>query len=162
METIKYILIGLQSVAVLTNIVGLPGGFISLIFPLIMFLSGYIGLKLFISVLIIIIAGEVAEFYSAFVIGKRYGISSKGLWFSVICAIILGIMLAPLFLGLGAVFGTFLGAYLGTLGYELATGASWPRAKEKAKGVLFGRFIGTFTKIGAGFFAIYLEVGYLF
>lgn len=162
METIKYILIGLQSVAVLTNIVGIPGGIISLLFPLIMFLSGYIGIKLFISVIIIIAAGEAAEFYAAFVVGRRYGVSTKGMWFSVLSAIILGIIMAPLFLGVGAVIGTFLGAYLGTLGYELATGSTFIRAKERAKGILFGRFIGTFAKMGAGFYAIYIEVGYLF
>ncbi|ADD69259.1 protein of unknown function DUF456 [Denitrovibrio acetiphilus DSM 12809] len=162
METIKVILIGLQSVAVLTNIVGIPGGIIAAIIPVIMVLSGFIGIKLFISVIIIIAAGEVAEFYASFVVGRRYGISSKGFWVSVVAAVILGILMAPLFMGLGAVVGTFLGAYLGTLFYELAAGASLVRAREKAKGILFGRFVGTFTKIGAGFFAIYLEIGYLF
>ena len=56
METIKVILIGLQSVAVLTNIVGIPGGIIAAIIPVIMVLSGFIGIKLFISVIIIIAA----------------------------------------------------------------------------------------------------------
>jgi len=162
METIKIILIGLQSAAVLTNILGLPGGIISAVIPVIMYFSGYIGIKLLVSVIVVIAAGEAAEFYSCFVIGKRYGISSKGLWFSIISAIVLGIIMSPLFMGLGAVIGTFLGAYLGTLFYELITGASFARAKEKAKGVLFGRFIGTFAKMGAGFFAIYLEIGYIF
>lgn len=162
METVKIILIGLQAIAVLTNILGLPGGIISAVFPVIMFFSGFIGMKLLVGVLFIIVAGEVAEFYSSFVVGKRYGISSKGIWVSVLAAIVLGILLAPMFFGLGAVLGTFLGAYVGTLGYELATGATLPRAKEKAKGVLFGRFIGTFAKIGAGFFAIYLEAGNMF
>lgn len=161
METIKIILLGLQSVAVLSNIIGLPGGIISAIFPIIMYFSGYIGLKLLIAVVLIIAAGEAAEFYSSFVIGKKYGVSSKGFWVSVIAAIVLAIIMSPLFLGLGAVIGTFLGAYLGTLFYEKLTGASWPRAREKAKGVLFGRFIGTFAKMGAGFFAIYIEIGYL-
>lgn len=65
--------------------------------------------------------------------------------------------------GVGAVIGTFLGAYLGALIYELSSGGTtMPRAREKAKGVLFGRFLGTFAKVGAGFFAIYVEIGHLF
>jgi len=162
METIKIILIGLQSVAVLTNLLGMPGGFISMVFPLIMYLSGYIGVKLFVSVLFVIAIGEVAEFYASFVVGKRYGVSSKGLWVSILAAIVLGIVMAPLFFGIGAIIGTFVGAYAGALGYELAIGTTPVRAREKAKGVLFGRFLGTFAKVGVGFFAIYLEVGYLF
>ncbi|PLX67849.1 MAG: hypothetical protein C0603_06935 [Denitrovibrio sp.] len=162
METIIIILIGLQSVLVLSNLIGLPGGMISALIPVIMYFSGYIGTKLLISVLFIIAAGEVAEFYTSFVVGKRFGVSSKGLWASIIVAIVFGIIMSPLFFGLGAVIGTFLGAYLGALVYELASGTSMPRAKEKAKGVLFGRFLGTFAKLGAGFFAIYIEIGYLF
>jgi len=162
METITIILILLQVLAVLTNIFGLPGGIISLIFPVIMYFMGIIGVKLLISVIIIVAAGEAAEFYTSYVIGKRYGVSSKGFWVSVIAALVLGIMMAPLFLGLGAVIGTFLGAYLGALFYELAAGASFVRAREKAKGVLFGRFLGTFAKVGAGLFAVYIEIGRLF
>ncbi len=162
METIKIILIGLQSVLVLTNLFGIPGGIASAIIPVIMYFSGYIGTKLLISVLFIIAAGEIAEFYASFVIGKRYGVSNKGLWASIICALVLGILMAPVFFGVGAVIGTFLGAYLGALIYELSSGTTMPRAREKAKGVLFGRFLGTFAKVGAGFFAIYVEIGHLF
>jgi len=162
METIKIILLSLQSIAVLSNLLGIPGGIISAVVPVIMYFSGYIGTKLLLSVLFIIAAGEAAEFYTSFVVGKKYGVSSKGLWVSIITALVLGLMMAPLFFGLGAVIGTFLGAYIGALLYELATGTTFPRAREKAKGVLFGRFLGTFAKLGAGFFAIYLEVGYLF
>lgn len=162
METIKIILIGLQSVAVLTNLVGFPGGIVSAVFPVIMFLSGYIGTKMLISVMMVIAAGEIAEFYASFVVGRRYGVSGKGFWASVVAAIVLGIVLAPLFFGLGAVIGTFLGAYLGALLYELSIGTTPVRAREKAKGILFGRFLGTFAKLGAGFFAIYLEIGQLF
>ncbi len=68
METIKIILIGLQSVLVLTNLFGIPGGIASAIIPVIMYFSGYIGTKLLISVLFIIAAGgEIAEFYASFV-----------------------------------------------------------------------------------------------
>jgi hypothetical protein len=160
METIKIILIGLQSVAVLSNLVGLPGGVISAVFPIILYLSGMLSIKLLISVFFIIAAGEAAEFYVSFVAGKKYGVTSKGIWISVIAAVVLGIAMAPLFMGLGAVIGTFLGAYLGTLVYELVSGTTLPRAREKAKGVLMGRFLGTFAKIGAGFFAIYIELNY--
>ncbi len=70
---------------------------------------------------------------------------------------------SSIFGGVGAVIGTFLGAYLGALIYELSSGGTtMPRAREKAKGVLFGRFLGTFAKVGAGFFAIYVEIGHLF
>lgn len=162
METVKIILISLQALAVLTNLLGLPGGMAAAVFPLIMFLSGYISVKLFVVVLFIIACGEFMEFYSGYVVGKKYGVSTSGFWVSVICAIALGIIMAPLFFGLGAVIGTFVGAYAGTMAYELAIGTTPIRAREKAKGVLFGRFLGTFAKIGAGFFAIYLEVSNIF
>jgi len=162
MEIITVLLIAFQAILVLTNFVGMPGGILSGIVPVILFFMGLIPLKFLIGVIFIIVAGEAAEFYTSFVVGKKYGVDSKGFWASVICAIVLGIVMAPLFMGVGAVIGTFLGAYLGTLGYELISGTTMVRAREKAKGMLFGKFMGTFAKIGAGFFAIYLEVGAIF
>lgn len=162
METVKIILIGLQCIAVLTNLLGFPGGIISALIPVIMYFSGFFGSKLLFSVIIIIAIGEAAEFYASYAIGKKYGISGRGFWASVFGAVLLGIIMAPLFFGLGAVLGTFLGAYLGALIFELASGTSMVRAREKAKGILFGRFLGTFAKLGAGFFAIYIEVGHIF
>jgi len=162
METIAVILLIIQGFAVLSNVFGIPGGIIAGIFSVIMFLMGVITAKFLIAVLFVFAAGEVVEFYASYVVGKRYGVTGKSFWVSVICALILGIVLSPLFFGLGAIIGTFVGAYAGALGYELLIGTTPVRAREKAKGILFGRFLGTFSKIGAGFFAIYLEVGHIF
>jgi len=158
MEIIFILLIMLQGITVLTNLLGLPGGIISLIFPVIMFFMSMISVKILAGVAFVLLAGEAAEFYAGYVVGKRYGITGKGFWVSVLFAIVFGIVMAPLFFGIGSVIGTFIGAYAGALAYELYIGTTPVRAREKAKGVLFGRFMGTFAKLGAGFFALYLEI----
>lgn len=162
MDFMTKLLLFVQFVLVMTNFIGLPGGILSALIPVILFLMGAMSAKFLIGILFVIAIGEAAEFYASFVIGKRYGVDSKGFWASIVGAIVLGIVLAPLFFGLGAVIGTFLGAYLGSLTYELLSGTTSIRAREKAKAMLFGKFLGTFAKIGAGIFALYLEIGYLF
>jgi hypothetical protein len=147
MEIIIITLIIIQVVLVLSNLVGFPGGIISAAIPVIFFLTGWIEVKFLIGVLFVIAAGEFAEFYASFVVGKRYGVDSRGFWVSVIAAVLCGIVMAPLFFGIGAVIGTFVGAYAGTLAYELFNGTTPRRAREKAKGMLFGKFLGTFSKV---------------
>jgi len=162
METLAVIFLIIQSLAVFSNVFGIPGGIAAAILAVIMFFMNVITMKFMIAVLFVFAAGEFVEFYASYVVGKRYGVSGKGFWASVIGALILGIVLSPMFLGLGAIIGTFVGAYAGALGYELMIGTTPVRAREKAKGVLFGRCLGTFSKMGAGFFAIYLEVNHIF
>ncbi len=158
MDFIKILLIILQSVSVLLNVVGLPGGIISAVFPVIMYFLGYLALKPLIWVILLIVLGEAVEFYAAYAIGRRFGVDNKTFWVSVFGAFVLGVIMSPMFFGLGALVGTFAGAYLAPLIYETARGTSFARAKDKAKGVLFGRFFGTFAKISAGLTAVYLVV----
>lgn len=162
METIAVLFLIIQVLAVFANVIGFPGGIAAAVIAVVMFIMNVITLKFLIAVLFVFAAGEIVEFYASYVVGKRQGVTGRSFWASVICAFALGIILAPLFFGIGAVIGTFVGAYAGALGYELFTGTTPVRAREKAKSVLFGRFLGVFAKIGAGFFAVYLEIGHIF
>ena len=162
MEFIKISLIILQAVSILLNMVGLPGGVISAVFPVILFLMGYLALKPLIWVLLLIMLGEAIEFYAAYAIGKRYGVDNTTFWVSVAGAFVLALVMSPMFFGLGAIIGTFIGAYLAALIFETVRGASLARARDKAKGILFGRFMGTFAKIAAGMTGVYIVVKQLY
>jgi len=162
METIAITLLIIQLLAILSNVFGIPGGIIAGITAIVMFLMNIITAKFLIAIMFVFAAGEVVEFYASYVVGKRYGVTGKSFWASVVCGFALGIFLSPLFLGIGAIIGTFVGAYAGALGYELLIGTTPVRAREKAKSILFGRFLGMFSKLAAGFFAIYLEIGHIF
>lgn len=155
MDFFKLSMITLQLAAVFLNVFGFPGGFISAIFPIILFFQGYLMINHLIWVIGIILFGEFIEFYAAYAIGRRYGVDKRSFWVSVLGAFGLGLFMSPMFFGLGAVVGTFAGAYLTPLIYETMRGTSFVRAKDIARGILFGRFLGTFTKIAAGISAVF-------
>jgi len=107
-------------------------------------------------VILLCILGEVIEFVGQFVVGKKYGLTSKGNLGSFIGAITGAILGAPFLLGLGALIGGIVGAYAGSLVFELASGKSFSESKQAAYGAMFGKILGIVAKMSAGIGIIFL------
>jgi len=103
-----------------------------------------------VTVILLCVLGEIIEFIGQFVIGKKYGLTSKGNLGSFIGAIGGAILGAPFLLGLGALIGGILGAYAGSLVFELASGKSFSASKQAAYGAMFGKILGIIAKMSAG------------
>lgn len=152
----------LQSSLVLSNIFGIPGNLVSLLFPLLWASFGIISWNIFFTISLIVAVGEGLEFASGYFLGKKYGIDNKSFWVSMICSILFTIVMAPLFFGIGAVIGAFLGAFVGTYTYEIITSKDKELALKRAFASLRGRFLGVYLKIIVGFIAVGVTVKYLF
>jgi uncharacterized protein YqgC (DUF456 family) len=150
-ETLTYILLFFQFLIILTTLFGLPGNIISLIVPLILVFLGTISWKIFALVAFIILLGEIIEFGIGYVSGKFYGINSKSFWSSIIGATVLGILMAPLLFGIGAVIGVFLGTFLGTFLYEIYSTKNFGQSLKRSFLSLFSKLTGTIIKLGLGF-----------
>ncbi|WP_045222203.1 DUF456 domain-containing protein [Desulfonatronum thioautotrophicum] len=115
------------------------------------------GLGFFAILFALCVLGEVVEFAAQVYGGRRYGGSRKGAWAAVIGAIIGGVLGAPFFFGLGAVPGSFLGAYLGSLLIELGQGYPPAAARRAAWGAMWNKVFGTVVKICVGVWMIVLS-----
>lgn len=152
----------IQFVLILTNIIGLPGNLLAGIIPLIWFFSGHITLmQLFILILIIAI-GEIFEFISSFLFGKKAGVSNKSMMISIVVSIILGVIMAPLFFGLGAIIGSFIGAFLGVFIYEFINNGNIINAFKRGIIIFKSRIFGTVVKCSLGIFMVVLTHYFLF
>ena len=161
MEVLIIITIIVQFILVLTNIIGLPGNIIAGLVPLIWFFSGHLTLAQLVIIILIIVAGEIFEFISGFLLGKNAGISNKSLLVSIFGAIALGIIMAPIFFGIGAIIGTFVGAFLGAFTYELLINRNVATAFGKGVVVFKSRVFGTVVKFSLGLFMIVLTAYFL-
>lgn len=121
----------------------------------------YPGLGFFVLLLALCVLGEVVEFAAQLWGGRRYGGSRRGAWAAVIGAIVGGVMGAPLFFGLGAIPGSFLGAYAGSFLIELGQGYSVSTARRAAWGAMLNKVFGTVVKVGIGVGMIWLSLGYV-
>ena len=156
MEYFKYIMLAIQFLLILLNFLGLPGNILSLAIPLVFVIAQFITWKTFSIILVIIISGEIIEFALGYVSGKLLGISGKSFWSSVAGAIILGILMAPLFFGLGAIIGVFAGCFIGTFIYEYFTTNNFFLSLKRSFFSLFSKITGTIIKISLGLSTIIL------
>ncbi|MGA1863321.1 DUF456 domain-containing protein [Deferribacter thermophilus] len=147
----KTLLIILQSLSIITTLFGLPGNIISLVFPLIAYLLHWITLKYFIIITILIVLGEILEFFAGLFTTKADGLEKGTYTFSIITGIILSIFMAPFLLGIGALIGAFLGAFLGAVIFEYFKHADMNKAIKRGIAVFKGRVLGTFIKLAIGF-----------
>ena len=160
--SIKILTILFQFVFILSSIIGIPGNIISLIFPMIWWLAGFINIWQFIIIAIIIIIGEILEQFLSVASGKKAGVNNKSMILSFITAIVLSILMAPIFFGIGAVIGAFLGAFLGTFVYEYIVNADFSLAIERGLASLKGKFLGTILKLALGVSSVIITAVYLF
>ncbi len=154
MDFLNYLMLILQFLSVLSTLFGLPGNLVSLVFPFVLTYMGIISWKIFSGIVLIIIMGEILEFGLSYISGKFYGISGKSFWSSVAGAILLGILMAPVFFGIGAVIGIFAGTFLGTFAYEYYTTKNFQISIKRSFLSLFSKITGTIAKLALGFSTI--------
>ena len=152
----KFILLCIQFLFILTNLIGLPGNILSLSIPLIFLIWGSLTWKYFIIIVLIIAMGELLEFLSTYLSGKYFGLDKKSIYSSIIFAIIFGILMAPIFFGIGAIIGTFIGAFFGTFIYELLSTKKFFKSFKRGLISLTGKITGTLIKISLGVTTIYI------
>jgi len=154
-----FLLIG--TVSIVAIVFGFPGAWMILLTALVIELSdglwrdpestgGSFTLWLFISCVLLALAGEIAEFLSGMYGAKRGGSTRRGMWGALVGGIvgaILGTFIVPIPLVgslIGSVVGTFCGAMIMELADpELRTAA----ALRPAIGATIGRLLGTIIKI---------------
>ncbi len=152
----------LQLIFVAISIIGLPGNIISLIFPFLWWIGDKLTGFQFLLILLLIIAGEVLEQFTGIMTGKKIGMNNKSLFFSFVAAIVLSIIMAPIFFGLGAIIGAFLGAFLGTYVYELYATKNKQLATQRGFAALKGKFLGTILKFSLGISSVVITTVSLF
>ncbi len=137
---------------------GLPGTVIILIdASLYGAFTGFekIGFKILLTLLILSILAELTDFAVGMTSAVNFGASRKAFWVSVIGGLIGAALLAPFWLGLGAIAGGFLGGFVGILIVELLNRNRLKPTLRAAWGALLGRAAGMFVK---GFFALIMII----
>jgi len=129
---------------------GLPGTWLILLTS---FLYGYaghfekIGLPLLSVLTGIVVVAEVLEYLLGMTGARRFGASRMGALASIAGGIIGAIVCAPLFFGVGALFGLFGGAFLGAFLYEWVARRDLEHSVRSGIGALLGRISGTMVKL---------------
>lgn len=137
---------------------GLPGTVIILIDALVYAsVTGFerIGFKILITLLVLSILAELADFAVGMAGAVKFGASRKAIWASIIGSLIGAMLLAPFLLGLGAVAGGFFGGFAGVLTVELLRRNRLKPSLRAAWGAILGRAAGIFVK---GSFALVMIV----
>jgi uncharacterized protein YqgC (DUF456 family) len=137
---------------------GLPGTVIILIdATLYAAVTGFerIGFKILLTLLILSILAELADFAVGMAGAVKFGASMKAFWASLIGGIIGAILMMPFLMGLGAVAGGFIGGFAGILTVELLRRNRLKPAFRAAWGATLGRGAGICVK---GIFALVMIV----
>jgi uncharacterized protein YqgC (DUF456 family) len=137
---------------------GLPGTVIILIDAIIYAaVTGFerIGFKILLTLLILSILAELADFVVGMAGAVKFGASMKAFWASVIGGGIGALLMMPFWLGLGAVVGGFIGGFAGILTVELLRRNRLKQAFRAAWGATLGRAAGICVK---GIFALIMVV----
>jgi hypothetical protein len=130
-------------------LLGLPGTLVILFDALVYALvTGFdrIGFKILLVLVVISALAESLEFLLGITWAKRYGTSKRGIMASLIGGVIGALLLTPVFMGLGALIGSFLGALLGAFAVEIINQKDFKPAARAGFGALMGRLAGMFAK----------------
>ena len=130
-------------------LLGLPGTIVILFDVLIYALvTGFdkIGFGILLVLVVISAIAESLEFLLGIAWAKRYGTSRRGIVASVVGGIVGALLLTPVFLGLGALIGSFLGALLGAFAVEILGQRELKPAARAGFGALMGRLAGLAAK----------------
>jgi hypothetical protein len=141
---ILVLLIGFFSI-----LMGLPGTLVILFDVLVYALvTGFdrIGIKILLVLVVISAIAESLEFLLGITWARRYGASKRGVTASIIGGVIGALLLTPVFLGLGALIGSFLGALLGAFVVEILNQKDLKPAARAGFGAMMGRLTGLFAK----------------
>jgi hypothetical protein len=116
------------------------------------------GWWLFGLVLLLLLVGEILEWFGQIWGGKRYGASRSGNIAAIVGAVAGAIVFAPFLFGLGALLGAFAGAYAGSFVMEKLNGRSLQEAGRAALGAFWGKVFGVVAKIGLGAISLFIIV----
>ena len=102
--------------------------------------------KTLLVLLALAICGELLEFSLSFFGLKRLKPSKGVIIVSLLCGFITAVLMAPLFFGLGALFGALIGTFGGAFIVEYLTEKHLNHAARIGWGALIGRLAGFFSK----------------
>lgn len=112
---------------------------------------------------ILLITGEVAEFYLQVSHGKKANASSTSNIFGIIGAVAGGILFMPFLLGLGAILGTLLGAFIGSfLSEKFISHKETEESVKVASAIVMGKFLGILLKFSLGIYLVYFTARTIF
>ncbi len=130
---------------------GLPGTVIILIdVAAYATITGFerIGFKILVTLLILSILAELADFAVGMAGAVTFGVSRKAFGASIIGGLIGASLMTPFLLGVGAVAGGFFGAFVGVLTVDLLLQNRMKPSLRAAWGAILGRAAGIFVKGG--------------
>lgn len=99
-----------------------------------------INVPLLIILFILFVLGEIIEFISVILLGKKFGASKRAI-VAMLIGGILGAMIGTPFLGVGAFAGSFLGIFLGAFACEMIYKKDFSKSLRASMGGVLGRFI---------------------
>jgi uncharacterized protein len=94
------------------------------------------------------VLAELLELVCGVFGAKRYGVSTQGVWASIIGGFLGAIALGAVIPVIGAVPGAFLGSFLGAFGVELWRGGSRQEALRQGVGAFIARMLALVVKSG--------------
>jgi len=137
---------------------GLPGTVIILLDAFVYAaVTGFetIGIKILLTLLVLSILAEVAEFVVSMSGAVEYGASREGFWAFLGGGFIGAALLTPVLYGLGIILGIYLGGFAAMLLVEILRRNRLKPSLRAAWGAILGRTAGIFVK---GFFALIMAV----
>ena len=114
-----------------------------------------IGFKVLLTLLILSVLAEIADFAVGMAGAAKFGASRRGFWGFLVGGLIGASLLAPFLLGLGIIAGALLGGFLGMTVLELLQRRRLKPSLRAAWGAVLGRAAGTIVK---GLFALIMVI----
>jgi uncharacterized protein len=114
-----------------------------------------IGPKILITLFLLSVLAEVADFAVGMAGAIKFGVSRKGFWAFTIGGCIGAVLMTPFWMGLGLIVGTFLGGLIAIVTVELLARNKLKPTLRAAYGAILGRVAGICVK---GFFAVIMVV----
>lgn len=146
---VLFIILVLSSVSIVFGVPGNVISFLAILAFVLLTKAKFMGWAALLGVLLLVIAGEVGEFYFGLKGARRGGVSKRGAMAAVIGGIAGSLALAPFLLGIGAIIGALVGSFLGAFFVSLsenkmtsdAVGGGWFAAIGRLKGIIFKGFV---------------------
>jgi uncharacterized protein YqgC (DUF456 family) len=114
-----------------------------------------IGLKILVTLLILTVLAEAADFAVSMAGAIKFGVSRRGFWAFTVGGFIGALLMTPLFLGLGLLIGTFLGGFIAMLIVELLARSKIKPTLRATYRAILGRMAGIAVK---GVFALIMVI----
>jgi hypothetical protein len=114
-----------------------------------------IGFKILVTLVLLSVLAEVADFAVGMAGAVKFGVSRKGFWAFIFGGVVGALLMTPFFLGLGLIVGTFLGGFIAILVVEMLARNRLKPSLRAAYGAILGRVAGICVK---GFFALIMVI----